>query len=150
MTNKINSNGINFNHTTEEIIITRRFEKAATVYNSAAYNTLVAYRKDFPTYKVRVKEIKKNKNKVSYKGLSIEIMKDFIERTNPDNLSTFDKVVRIASKRQGKYALIKKWFLENYKEAYTKEIENCKLEEELDSLEAELDNEIYSDEENAA
>lgn len=145
-----NTNGINFNHTTEEIIITRRFEKAANVYNSEAYNALVAYRKDFPTYKVKVKEIKKNRNKVSYKGLSIEIMRDFIERTNTSYLKDFDKVVRIASKKQGKYALIKQWFLKNFKEAYTNEIENCKLEEELEALEAELDNEIYSDEENAA
>ena len=53
-------------------------------------------------------------------------------------LSSADFYNKIAEGKQGKYAVIKKWFLNNYKEAYEKEIENLKLESELAELEEEL------------
>ena len=34
----------------------------------------------------------------------------------------FKKVLVIAANKQGKYAVVKKWFLDRYKEAYSEEL----------------------------
>ena len=66
-------------------------------------------------------------------------MKRFISTRSQEESALFEKVVEIAKHRKGSYALIKKWFLNKYKEAYDKELEALKLEMEIDDLEAELD-----------
>ena len=38
--------------------------------------------------------------------------------------------------KQGKYAVIKKWFLDHYQKEYDMELENLKLEKELEGLAA--------------
>ena len=65
-------------------------------------------------------------------------MKRFISTRDEKEVALFERVCEIAENKQGKYAVIKKWFLNNYKEAYEKEIENLKLESELAELEEEL------------
>ena len=133
-------NKINFNHATKEIIITRAFETEANEIGSAAYNELVRIRKDFPDYTIKRKEITKRENKKSFKGLTIEEMKRFLATVGEEDVKLFEKVCEIAESKQGKYPVVKKWFLNNYKEAYEKELENLKLERELAELEAELEN----------
>lgn len=132
-------NKINFNHATKEIIITKVFETEANVIGSAAYDELVKVRKDFPDYTIRRKEITKKENKKSFKGLTIDEMKRFVATVGEEEVKLFEKVCEIAENKQGKYAVIKKWFLNNYQEAYEKELENLKLESELAELEAELE-----------
>ena len=71
--------------------------------------------------------LRKKENKESYKGLSIDEMKRFI-LTRPDKeRETFEKVLEMASGKQGKYAIVKKWFLDNYKEKYNNELNNLKI-----------------------
>lgn len=106
----------------KEIEISRRFEKAANVIGSNEYNTLITLMNDFPQFKVTVKEIKKNKNKKSYKGLTISEMEKFVSRKSDEDLERFQKALAIAKGRQGTYALIKKWFLDRYKEEYANEL----------------------------
>ena len=68
-------------------------------------------------------------------------MKRFVATVGNDEASLFDKVIAIAQNKTSPYAVIKKWFLNKYKEAYLNEIANTQneiLEAELD----ELDNEI--------
>ena len=65
-------------------------------------------------------------------------MKRFLATVGEEDVKLFEKVCAIAESKQGKYPVIKKWFLNNYKEAYEKELENLKLERELAELEAEL------------
>lgn len=133
-------NKINFNHATKEIIITKAFETEANQIGSEAYKELVRLKKDFPDYTIKRKEIAKRENKKSFKGLTIEEMKRFLATVGEDDLKLFEKVCEIAETKQGKYPIIKKWFLNNYQEAYEKELENLKLERELAELEAELEN----------
>ena len=132
------TNGVTFNHAAKEIIITKAFEKAANKVGSTEYNELVKIRKDFPDYTIRRKEIEKNTSKQSHKGLTVKEMKRFISTRDEKEVALFERVCEIAENKQGKYAVIKKWFLNNYKEAYEKEIENLKLESELAELEEEL------------
>lgn len=127
------------NAATKEIIITKKFEKAANVINSNEYKDLVTLMKDFPDFKIKVREIKKNTNKKTYNGLTIDEMKRFISTRSQEESALFEKVVEIAKHRKGTYAITKKWFLNKYKEAYDKELEALKLEMEINDLEAELD-----------
>ena len=132
------TNGVTFNHAAKEIIITKAFEKAANKVGSTEYNELVKIRKDFPDYTIRRKEIARKDNKQSFKGLTVEEMRRFLSTIGEADVKLFERVCEIAEGKQGKYAVIKKWFLNNYKEAYEKEIENLKLESELAELEEEL------------
>ena len=142
--------GYKINAAARTIELTKKFEKAASVYGSEEYRLLVALMNDFPTFTVVVKEIKRKEGKKSYKGLSIEEMRRFVTTLGAKDLATFNKVVEIAKQKKGSYALIKKWFLDNYKEAYEAEIETAKAEEaEIKRLEAELlaiENEVESEE----
>lgn len=107
---------------TKEIEISRRFEKAANVIGSNEYNTLITLMNDFPQFKVTVKEIKKNKNKKSYKGLTIKEMDRFVSTRTEEEIQAFNNVKAIAREKQGTYAIIKKWFLDRYKEDYENEV----------------------------
>lgn len=131
-------NKITFNHTTKEIIITKAFETEANVIGSSAYNELVRIRKDFPDYTIKRKEIAKKENKKSFKGLTVKEMKRFLATVGKKDLELFEKVCKIAEGKQGKYAVIKKWFLNNYQDAYEQELENLKVKEEESALEKEL------------
>ncbi len=124
-----------FNHANKVIKISKRFANAAEKFNSPEYKQFVQLVADFPTYSIEVVEIKKKENKVSYKGLSIDEMKRFIKSRSEEEAELFEKVITIAKNKTSPYAVIKKWFLKKYKEAYLNEVANA----ELDKLEAELD-----------
>lgn len=111
-------NKITFNHVAKEIIITKAFEVEANAIGSPAYEELVRIRKDFPDYTIKRKEIAKRENKKSFKGLTIDEMKRFLATVGEEDVKLFEKVCAIAESKQGKYPAIKKWFLNNYKEAY--------------------------------
>ena len=130
------TNGVSFNHVAKEVIITKAFEKAANRVGSNEYNELVKIRRDFPDYTIRRKEIEKNTSKQTYRGLTVKEMKRFIATRSEKEVELFEKVCKIADSKQGKYAVIKKWFLDNYQKEYDKEIENLKLAAELEEIAA--------------
>ena len=49
-------------------------------------------------------------------------MTRFLSNRAEEEQEMFKKVLAIAANKQGKYAIVKKWFLDNYKEAYSEEI----------------------------
>ena len=110
MTNK----NFTINHTTKVITITKEFGKRANVFGSTAYKEMKGLRRDFPTYEVVYKTIKKNSIKTTYSCLTYENMKAHIERVNPENLNQFETVKKIASTHSSPYAFVKKWFLITY------------------------------------
>lgn len=128
--------GVTFNHVAKEIIITKVFEKAANKIGSTEYNELVKIRKDFPDYTIKRKEIEKNTSKQNYKGLTVKEMKRFIATRSEKEVALFERVCQIAESKQGKYAVIKKWFLDKYQKEYDKELENLKLVEEIEGIAA--------------
>ena len=127
---------MSFNHVAKEVIITKAFEKAANTIGSNEYNEIVKIRRDFPDYTIKRKEIEVNKSKQTYKGLTLEEMKRFVATRSEKEVELFEKVCKIADSKQGKYAVIKKWFLNNYQKAYDKELENLKLVAELEEIAA--------------
>lgn len=62
-----NTKGYEIKLAAKEIVITKKFEKAAGVYGSAEYNVMIALMKDFPEFTVRTKTIEKKENKVAYR-----------------------------------------------------------------------------------
>ena len=94
------------------IIATKTTLKKASVPNSPEYKTLMKLMKQNPTFAVVVKEIKKAEGKKTYAGLN----KDFIEayisiQANADELKKqFEK-----ASEMGNFPLIRKWFLNTFK-----------------------------------
>ena len=81
------------NAATKEIIITKRFEKAANNIGSNEYKDLVTLMKDFPEFSIKVKEIKKKKGKKTYNGLTLDEMRRFIGTRSEEELILFERVV---------------------------------------------------------
>lgn len=124
-----NTKGYAINFVAGEIIITKRFSKAAGIIDSDAYKTMLALRKDFPDFEIVIKPIEKKENKVTYKGLSIEEMKRFITANrDKEEQELFEKILKLQQGKKGKYATVKKWFLDNYKDIYTTELEELSKE----------------------
>lgn len=119
-----NSKGYEINFAAKEIIITKKFSKAAGIVGSEEYLAMVTLRKDFEDFSIKIRSIEKKENKVSYKGLSIEEMKRFLrDNKSQDDQDLFEKVLRLQEGKRGKYATIKKWFLDRYKEDYANELD---------------------------
>ena len=115
-----NSKGYVINFETKEIIITKAFQKAAGIVNTDEYRDLVILRKDFGDFAIKVKTIEKKENKVSYNGLSVYKMKAAISyiTNNEEAVKLFEKYVEVYKGQKGKYATLKKLFLDKYKEEY--------------------------------
>ncbi len=118
--NKNTNYTINFE--TKEIIITKKFGKAASQIDTPEFKLMQQLRKEFEGFSFVYKTIGKKENKQSYKGLSINEMTRFLSNRTKEEQKMFEKVLEVAANRQGKYAIIKKWFLDHYKEAYSEEV----------------------------
>lgn len=129
---------ITFNPMNNTIEVTKKFLNEARVINSPAYKELAQIKRDFPYAEIALKTIKKKTNKISYKGLSIEEMTRFVSTRSEREQKTFECVIKLAAKKSGKYALIKKWFLDHYKNEYLNELNSLSNIDE-DALAAELD-----------
>lgn len=123
--NKNTNYTINFE--TETIIITKKFGKTASQIGTPEFKVMQQLRKEFAGFSFAYKTIEKKENKKSYKGLSIAEMKRFFSNRADEDQKNFEKVLAIAENKQGKYAIVKKWFLDNYKEAYSEEIASTKV-----------------------
>ena len=144
-----NTNAYTFNHAAKEITITKAFDKASRNINSQEYVVLSQLVRDFASYKIVVKSIQMKENKKAYNGLTIDEMKRFIgtRENSKAELATFGKVLAITEGKKGKYAIVKKWFLDYYKADYDKELEQLALEADLKKIEEEVEKEADSTEE---
>lgn len=122
--------GYRIDHVAQEIVITKKFGKEASQIGTDAFKEMQKLRKECEGYNVVYKTIEKNDKKESFEGLTIKEMRRFLGARSEAELETFNKVVDIASCKQGKYAIVKKWFLDNYKEEYKAEIANIKAQKE--------------------
>ena len=60
------------------IIMDRTFAKYAAIVGSSEYEKLQSARRDYPTFSVIKRTIKKNHNKECYRGLTYDYMRDYI------------------------------------------------------------------------
>ena len=116
-------NTLKIDHNKRMIIMDRTFEKYAANTMSDEYAHLQQVRRDYPSYNVMRRQIRKNANKKTYNGLTYEYMEDYImthgeaERIKK-NLHDFHEM-RLISECHGRafrYPIIKSWFLEKYPE----------------------------------
>lgn len=108
-------------HNESAIEMNKTFAKMVENPFSEEYAFLQKIRQDYPVYKVRVREIKKNPNKETYAGLTYQYMRDYIIlHTSPEEelaaLAEFDELLLISRchSKAKRYPVIKKWFLEKY------------------------------------
>ena len=101
-----------------EIIMSRQFEKCASIAGSEEYHRLQLVRKDYPTFCVVRRQIKKAHTKETYAGLTYDYMERYIAtHANADSIrKIYDELRLIGACHKVSYPTIKKWFLETYPE----------------------------------
>ena len=104
-----------------EIIISKPFAKKAYSFGTPEYEMLQTVRRDYPSFPVVQREIKKNTKVDHYKGLNYEYMKWYIGQYETQEkkelmLKALEEMIDISKCHStGKrYATIRNWFLDNY------------------------------------
>ena len=105
------------------IVMDRTFAKKVQNTNSEEYRHLQQVRKDYPTFAVVARQIKKNPNKETYKGLTYDYKRFYIfTHESADNrkkvIEEFEELVLISQchSQSKRYPVIKKLFLNKYPE----------------------------------
>ena len=115
----MNNNPYKIDYLKSTIIVSKKFLKAASVCDSKEYNTMIQLRKDFPTFTFEEKQITQKKGKQSYKNLTFEKMREHIIVCQDGNrLKQFDYLMEFYKTHRNRYAKIKSWYLEQYKDEY--------------------------------
>lgn len=110
---------IRVDHISKNILISRAFSTASMHINSEEHKTLTKIKSVYSDYLVILREIKKNPQKESYRGLTYEYMERYIELHDGRNskaMNEYKELRLIAECHSIRYAHIKKWFLKNYPE----------------------------------
>ena len=82
------------NNATQSIEISESFNKQAGRYNTPEYNQLKDAKLTYPNYQLKILKANKTSSKQAIKGLTIEIMRKYVEKHNEDNfLEQFDLLV---------------------------------------------------------
>lgn len=118
------TNTVKVNHINNTITVTKAFMKKAENFGSAEYKQMMEIKSDaiLSTYRIVVRNIKKNPEKESYRNLTYKNMETYISTLN---LSTIYMAEYEVAKQRSKiqkspYKYMVKWFVEtfpNYKEA---------------------------------
>ena len=107
-----------FDHVNKTIVASKSSLKKAGRPNTPEADLLASMMKQHPDYAVVEKEIKTNASKNAYDGLTMELMKAYIEIQSNANemIETYNRVVEMATKQKKKYPLTKSWFVGVYKD----------------------------------
>jgi hypothetical protein len=114
---------IEFNKMT--IQLTNTEAKKASNPNEEMYKTLLAIKRDYPTFKVVVAEPRKSKRTDTLKGLNYTFMENYIKINKEEKLKEFNQL-RFNETAQGlksssiSYGEIKQWFLMEFPEILNK------------------------------
>ena len=111
-------NDLRIDFTKNEIVMSRHFEKCASIAGSEEYRRLQLVRQDYPTFSVVRRSIKKAPTKVTYAGLTYAYMEAYIAGHDQDGAikKVYDELRLIGACHKVSYPTIKKWFLETYPE----------------------------------
>lgn len=112
------TNYLKINHQNRVLVMDRTFAKAASFVGSNEYNLLQEARRDYPSYQVILRSIKKKEDKESYRGLTYKYMEDYI-RSHANaaaNMAEYHQQRLLAECHSIRYPNIKKWFLAMYPE----------------------------------
>ena len=111
-------NDLRIDFTKNEIIMSRHFEKCASIAGSEEYRRLQLVRQDYPTFAVVRRSIKKAPTKKTYEGLTFAYMENYIAKHDnaEEYRKVYDELRLIGACHKVSYPTIKKWFLETYPE----------------------------------
>ena len=77
------------------LLMTRTFAKLSKDVRSEEYQILQAARRDYPTYSVVARQIKRNSDKKTYHGLTYEYMERYINHYgNAEIMEKFKEICR--------------------------------------------------------
>ena len=110
-----------YDFTNNTIVASKATLKKAGNPTTPEYKALMKMIAEQPTFKVVEKAINAKSGKTTYKGLTIEMMKSYIDaQENPVALcEEFENVRQFAKdNKQREYPLLKQWFVETFKEQY--------------------------------
>lgn len=112
---------INIDFLNNRILMTKTFANRASDVRSEEYEVLQKARRDYPTFTVEIRTIKRNPYKKTYAGLTFQYMRDYIcthgsAEERRKNLDEFEEMLLISQchSKPFRYPTIKKWFLERY------------------------------------
>ena len=117
----------------EKIIVTKKFLKAAGVYNSPEYKLMKELRADYPAFAFEEKKIDKKAGKVTHKNLTFEKMREHLVvrfGKDSDTVKRYDYLMEFYKPHAGRYAKIKSWYLEQCKDEYADENEASESSDE--------------------
>ena len=125
---------ISIDHSKHTISASKSFIKRANIYGTDEYHYLRKAMIDLVGYKVVAKET----DKKTYKALTFERMKEYIEtQANKDNLLIeFEAVKAIAAAKGSKYPLTKKWFLLTFPQYKVNEVAKDETAAKIDEIKA--------------
>lgn len=112
-------NVLKVSHVERTIVMDRTFAKFADNTMSHEYAHLQQVRRDYPTYTVVQRHIKKNAAKECYRGLTYTYMEHYIgSHGTDDDLRTYEemKLISKCHSKAFRYPAIKAWFLERFPE----------------------------------
>ena len=109
---------IRIDHITKNIIASAAFIKASANITTEEYKTLKEIMTVHPTYSLVKREIRKNPQKESYRGLTYAYMEHYIltHDKSGEIMKIYEELRLRALCHSIRYAHIKKWFLEVYPE----------------------------------
>lgn len=109
---------LRLDHLNKNILISAAFIRAAADIENEEYKLLAKICETHPNYDIIKREIKKNPEKESYRGLTYAYMEQYIlnHDLNGDILAYYEELKVRARCHSVRYAHIKKWFLETFPE----------------------------------
>lgn len=107
-----------YNHINKTIVASKASLKKAGKPNTAESDLLASMMREHPDYAVVEKEININSSKKSYDGLTMDLMKAYIEIQDnaKEMLEAYNRVVKMATEQKKKYPLTKSWFVGVYED----------------------------------
>ena len=120
-------NDLRIDFTKNEIIMSRQFEKCASIAGSEEYRRLQLVRQDYPHFSVVRRSIKKAPSKQAYAGLTYSYMEAYIAGHDQDGAikKVYDELRLIGACHKVSYPTIKKWFLETNPEIVEFDIDDA-------------------------
>ena len=107
------------------ITVSKEFMILAGQFDTQEFDILNELQQNHPGYEIVIRTIARNPDKRDYGELTYDNMRKFIEGyEEPANLDAalaeFEAVQKVAKTMRGTYALVKKWFLEQYGKEFKK------------------------------
>ena len=110
---------------TSTITLSSAFKKKAFTPGTTEYAEFMAVRREFPDYKLAVREFKTNTKQDRYKGLTYAFMREYIAKVEGENaqpvLDGLEDMIGISKCHSTckRYPVVKKWFLNRYPDVET-------------------------------